>query len=243
MLSRSNALLARTALLGGAGGLLLAIVTSAGIAAERVCPGSSAVMITANLVSAIAAVLLLTATLPSFGVAFEAPPSVVGVSMTRARRRLAMASQAAGGAVAVFAVHWMLESQLRTHPWLREQWPQLVNDGVAVLGALALVWAAAERGRGRFATLAAVAIAIAYVVTAPKWHLDASPIGARAAIGPVQLGVVGRLAVIAALTSALRRGFGGAGAIRALWRDERRGAGPASASPYRRVDADDDRGR
>ncbi len=65
---------------------------------------------------------------------------------------------------------------MTTPYWLAERPPQLVNDGVAALSTLLLVWACARRLDLRF-LVGALVVVTAYRRTAWLWHLDLPPHG------------------------------------------------------------------
>ncbi|MFT3764090.1 MAG: hypothetical protein QM820_00975 [Minicystis sp.] len=155
---------------GALGGLLLALISSAGILAERVAQGDARVVVLADAAAAATAVIVLATTFRSFitpradggsGVPVTGPSRVIG-------------AQALGAVLGVGLVHLALRgSSLRACGWLCEEPRQIVDDLAAVFGALALVWGSARRPVGPFASLAAVAIAALYALTSPRWHLDA----------------------------------------------------------------------
>ncbi len=121
-------------------------------------------------------------------------------------------AQSLGAALGVLAVHLVLRgSALPARPWLSERPPQLVNDLVAVFGALTLIWSCARRPFGVLAGVAALALALGYALTSSRWHLDAPPPSSVRDLATslrsvsIQLGVLGQLACTAIATTTFRR--------------------------------------
>lgn len=155
---------------GTLSGLLLAVISSAGILAERMAQGDARVVMIADAAAAVAAVAVLATTFRRF----VARRSVADHGLVPSSPARVMGAQAVGALLGVAIVHLVLRgSSLVACGWLCEQPRQLVNDLAAVFGALALVWGCARRPVGAFASLAAVAIAALYAFTSPRWHLDA----------------------------------------------------------------------
>lgn len=153
-------------------GLLVAVISSAGILAERVARGDARVVMAATATAAVAAVLVLATTFRPF---LTPPSEADDVPTARPARwpSRVMGAQALGALLGVAIVHLALRgSSLRACGWLCEQPRQLVNDLAAVFGALALVWGCVRRPVGPFASFAGVAIAALYALTSPQWHLD-----------------------------------------------------------------------
>jgi hypothetical protein len=152
--------------------MLVGVVTSAGIVAERVAKGDAPVAVAAIIAAAGATVFLVAAT---FRKLVDAPP-VADASRARGGGwpSRAIPSQALAALLGVVLVHVSLRlSDLGAYAWLCERPRQLVNDLAAAFGALALVWGCARQPVGPLASVGAVAICAVYSLTAPRWHLDA----------------------------------------------------------------------
>lgn len=213
MIDRHAALILRTFAVGALAGLLLALIISATIVGERLFPGDLRVVITANVIAAAAAMLVLLFTFRPFLTWFAADRRAMGRSIQRRRVVATIAAHSAGALVGVALIHLALRgTALPARPWLSERPPQLVNDLVAVFGALLLVWSSARRPFGALFGLGALAIALAYAITSHRWHLDALPpatIAASLRSSSVQLGVLGQLVCVALGTSIFRRRVAG----------------------------------
>jgi hypothetical protein len=149
---------------GFAAALFLALLTSLGIAGERVTAGSPTVAVVANAAATVAAIGALLLTLRARLGSAEAG---------RARPLLLIGPQLAGAAVGVALVHAALRaSPLRPPGALVERPAQFVNDAVAVLALLAVVWGASARPFGLVAVVGGAALVTLYAATASSWHLD-----------------------------------------------------------------------
>ncbi len=181
---------------GALGGLLLAIISSAGILAERVERGDARVVALATAAAAATGVLLLATTFrrslaPLHG-AEEAPAA------SPATPSRVIGAQALGAILGVVAVHLLLcGSPLRSCGWLCEGPRQLVNDFAAVFGALGLVWGCVRQPVGPFASLAAIALAALYALTSPRWHVDAWTVEGSLRSISVQIAVMSQIACTA----------------------------------------------
>ncbi len=147
-------------LVGFGVGLLVALVVSGGIAEERVTLGAPGVVLLANGAMTVAALL-----------------AVVLLMRRRATERNALAvlvPQLVGAVAGVALVHLALRQASGAVPWLSERPAQFVNDAVAVLGLLGLVWACDGGLNVRLLFVAFVAVT-AYRATASFWHLDRAP--------------------------------------------------------------------
>jgi hypothetical protein len=190
------------------GGMLLAVVSSAGILAERVAKGDAPVAIMATIATAGTTVLVVAAT---FRTLVAAPPveAAAGRAPHRGWPSCVIPSQALAALLGVVLVHVAVRlSDLRACAWLCEEPRQLVNDLAAAFGALGLVWGCARRPVGALASLGAVAICAAYSLTAPRWHLDPWGVSLpRGSFGPisVQRAVLMQLACTAVGVSVLYR--------------------------------------
>jgi len=158
---------------GFAAGLLLALLTSVGIAGERVTAGSPAVAILANAVATVAAVVALVLTLRVRTTALSARDD-------RARSLLLLGPQLLGAAVGIALVHLALHASVfGASRVLVERPAQYVNDAVAVMALLAVIWGASARPFGIVCVVGGAALVTAYAATASSWHLD--PMTFRAA--------------------------------------------------------------
>ncbi len=143
-------------------GLLLATFPSAGIAGERVSAGSLGVALVANAAATLAALVVLgiTARVRSSGDA-------------QSRSGLVVALQVVGAAVGVAVVHLALRNiGTGASAELVERPAQFMNDGVAVLAILCVVWGATSEPVALARVVAGSAIVLLYVGTASRWHLD-----------------------------------------------------------------------
>jgi hypothetical protein len=122
-------------------GAALGIVTSGGIVEERLSAGSPHVGVVVNALVTFASILTL-------GLLHRRAPLVARV----------IVPQVAGAALGVLGIHLALRwGWIAGAPWLAERPAQLVNDAVAVLATLMVLWA--------------------YRATGSLWHLDAAPHG------------------------------------------------------------------
>jgi len=138
----------------------LGLVTSAGIVEERLSAGSPAVAVVVNALVSGSAILVLAL-----------------VQRRVHLSSLIVAWQLLGAVVGVLLVHLAVRAGAVPTPyWLAERPPQLVNDTVAVLSTLLLVWACAQRLDLRV-LLTALLLVTGYRVTAGLWHLDLPPHG------------------------------------------------------------------
>jgi hypothetical protein len=139
-------------------GAVLGLVVSAGIVEERVSIGSPSIALVVNVVVSASALLVL--------------------ALVQRRRPLtseAVVLELLGALTGVLLVHLAVGAGVVQAPyWLAEQPPQLVNDLVAVLSTLLLVWACAGRIDLRF-LLGALILVTTYRATAGHWHLDLPP--------------------------------------------------------------------
>lgn len=142
----------------------MASVTSGAIASERLSEGNVRVAAFANVFAVLGAILV----------------SMCAVTKPGFLTAKVVLAQVLGAFFGIFVVHRLLGvyvlDRLPWLSWMEERPPQLVNDAVAALGVLLLVWAFAERMfvRGVVAGLALVAV---YRRTAEMWHLDRAPHG------------------------------------------------------------------
>jgi hypothetical protein len=147
-------------------GAVVAIAASAGLVGERLTRSAPPMVLLANAVATLAALL------------------AIAVMMRRPKgERYALttiAPQVAGALVAIAAVHLVLRYEV-TSPWLSERPAQWVNDGVAVFGLLAIVWACAHQLDARL-LVAVLACVTLYRATSPLWHLDRAPGGSAISI-------------------------------------------------------------
>lgn len=212
MVDRELRLMRRTLAVGLSAGLVFAVIVSSGILVERLAPGNLWVVTLANVIGATASLLVLAFTFRPFLTRFESLTPGPAAALLRRRALAMILAQSLGAALGVLAVHLVLRSSaLPARPWLSERPPQLVNDLVAVFGALALIWSCARRPFGVLAGLAALAIALGYALTSSRWHLDAPPPSSVRDLATslrsvsIQLGVLGQLACTAIATTTFRR--------------------------------------
>jgi hypothetical protein len=144
-------------------GFVLGALASAGLVAERVTGASDWVTGVATL-----------------GLVLAAGAALAGLrSTTRAGKPAVSFASAAACAIAALAlVHVALAlAPASLRAGLVERPAQLVNDVVATLSVLALVWSLTVRSLGaRAAWVALVSIVVtSYRATASLWHLDTRP--------------------------------------------------------------------
>lgn len=212
MIDRDAHLVRRTLTIGALTGLLFAVVISLGILGERLAPGNVWIVTAANVIGATAALLVLAFTFRPFLTRFDAAALPAGSSLQQRRARAMIFAQALGAALGVVGVHLILRSSaLAARPWLSERPAQLVNDVVAVFGALTLIWSCARRPFGALAGLVGLGLALAYALTSSRWHLDAPPPSSALALSAsfrsvsIQLAVLAQLACTAIATTTFRR--------------------------------------
>jgi hypothetical protein len=146
-------------------GLLLATFTSAGIAGERVSAGSLGVALVANAAATLAALVVASLTARA--------RSSDDAHSCSARSKLVVALQVVGAAVGVAVVHLALRALESGHSSaLVERPAQFMNDGVAVLAILFVVWGATSEPIALARVVAGTALVLLYVATASRWHLD-----------------------------------------------------------------------
>ena len=149
-----------------AGGFCVGTVTSAGVLGERLAAGAPRSAVAGDVATTVAAIAISSALSTRWSY--------------RAYARAALAASA--GIVLVHAL-----AATHVAPWMSERPPQFVNDAVAALATLALVFVFARR-RLRVACLAAVtALVGVYAATHAMWHLDHAP---RPLVATVQQCVV-----------------------------------------------------
>ncbi|HEY2509999.1 MAG TPA: hypothetical protein VGI39_04060 [Polyangiaceae bacterium] len=137
-------------------GLLLATLTSGGIAGARLTSGSATVALLANAAVTLAAVVTL---------ALTSRASAAG------RGSQMVLPQVAGATLGVALVHLALGAL--GAPALVERPAQFVNDAVAVAAILLVVWSATPRTVALARAVVGTSLVVLYAVTARRWHLDA----------------------------------------------------------------------
>jgi hypothetical protein len=151
-------------------GWLVALATSAGIAGERLTRAALPMVVLANAVATLAGVLAIVVTMRPMVVLFdgdERPPKLHTFAV--------LGAQLVGAAAGIATVHLVVRHEvLPIAPWLSERPAQWMNDTVAVLGLLSIVWACARGLDARLFVLALVGVTL-YRVTAPLWHVDHAP--------------------------------------------------------------------
>ncbi len=193
---RASCFALRTMAVAFATGLLLALTTSGGIAGERLTRGSFDVALVANAMATVAALLAMVPTMRRILVSFAELDEDETRATRVARRRAAtvVVPQLVGAACGVTLVHLALRHEaLGAFPWLSEKPAQWMNDLVAVSGALALVWAAAQGLEPKLLVAALVGVTL-YRATSPMWHLDHAPGGFSTSIQEL---VVAQLVAVA----------------------------------------------
>lgn len=159
----------RAAWLAFGAGLLLATFTSAGIAGERVSAGSERVALAANAAATLGSimVLILTARALSTGLASS------GHQHARSPSWVVAILQIAGAGLGVALVHLALRGIGHgSSRELVERPAQFVNDAVAVLAILCVVWGAASQPVDLVRVLVGASMVLFYVATAQRWHVD-----------------------------------------------------------------------
>jgi hypothetical protein len=138
-------------------GVALALLTSGGILLERLSLGAPRAGLVVNGVLTLAALLTLGFVEQRVSVRSSAVPQIVGA------------------ALGIVAVHLCLRlGWIAGAPWLSERPAQLVNDAVAVLATLGVVWACAK-GLDLRLLVVTLVLLTAYRATGRFWHLDAAP--------------------------------------------------------------------
>jgi len=132
-----------------ASGLCVGLVTSLGLFGDRLALGSARTAVTADVATTLVAVLVVTRV---------------------SERRRPYVSAALGACAGIVAAHLALGPD-RT-PWMSERAPQFVNDVVAALATLALVFAFARRRLVLACVVATTAFVGVYAATHACWHLD-----------------------------------------------------------------------
>jgi hypothetical protein len=158
-------------------GAVFGAITSAGILEERLSAGSATVGMIVN--------------------AFMTFLSLLALGMIERRRSSArvLLLQLLGATVGIASVHLALRSGWIAVPvWLAERPAQFVNDGVAVFGTLALVWACARRFDLRVLLLALVIVTV-YRASGRFWHLDVAPGGFSVSVQDLILAQFGAVAL------------------------------------------------
>ena len=148
--------------------MLLAAVVGSGIMGDRLAGGNGAIALLANTLATGAALVTLILTFgPVSGAHFNPAVSVADATQGGLSPAAAVAYclvQCAGGMVGVALAHVMFELplfSLSTH--LRSGTSQIVSEGVATFGLLAVIWSASRRRS------AAVPFAVGAYITAAYW--------------------------------------------------------------------------
>jgi hypothetical protein len=159
----------RAAWLAFGAGLLLAIFTSAGIVGERVTAGSLRAALAANATATFAATAVVTMTARALSNG-EASPD----HDARLRLWLVAILQVIGAGAGVAMVHLALRAtRLGSSHDLVERPAQFVNDAVAVLAILCVVWGATAQPIQLERVILGASMVLLYLATAPRWHVDA----------------------------------------------------------------------
>lgn len=167
--------------------LVLGVVSSAGVVAERLTAGDARVAVIATFATAVVAVVAMLALARAPAALARSPGSLAKVA-------LAQGVAVAGG---IGLVHGALALVAPAHVTgvLAEVPVQLMNDGVLGAGLLLLAWShLAASGRVSFGlAMGAFGLLAAYRATASAWHVDAIRFGSLT----VQHFVCVELAVVA----------------------------------------------
>ncbi len=142
-------------------GAVVAVAASAGLVGERMTRSAPPIVLLANAVVTLAAVLAIAVVMRRPKEGRYAPAAIV--------------PQVAGAVFGIAAVHLAVRA-VGTAPWLSERPAQMMNDAVAVFGLLAIVWACAHQLDARV-LVAVLACVTLYRATSPLWHLDRAPGG------------------------------------------------------------------
>jgi hypothetical protein len=158
-------------------GAVFGAITSGGILEERLSAGNPTVGMIVN--------------------AFMTFLSLLALGMVERRRSSGgvLLLQLLGAIVGIASVHMALRAGWIAAPsWLTERPAQFVNDGVAVFGTLAVVWACARRFDVRVLLLA-LFIVTAYRVSGRFWHVDVAPGGFSVSVQDLILAQFGAVAL------------------------------------------------
>ena len=162
--------LARRAVAEGVGtALLLAAVVGSGIMGERLAGGSVGLALLANTVATGAALLTLILTFGTLSGAHFNPAVTLAVATERGLSwpdvPAYVAAQLGGAFLGVAVADWMFElPAFAFSQHVRHGGAQLLSEGVATFGLMAVIW-----GCARQRSSATVAVAVAAYVTAAYW--------------------------------------------------------------------------
>ncbi len=160
---RERAAVRRVGSLGFGWGLLVTLISSAGILVERLTQGDAHLAVAAN---ALTSVVVMGAALALMRLG--ARPNLAaerGVTL--------LASLVLGAVTAIVAVHLALRVGVVAAPvWISERPRQLVNDLVAAFAIVALLWGSSQRPPRLSSVVLALGALTAYRFTAGAWHAD-----------------------------------------------------------------------
>jgi hypothetical protein len=154
-------------------GFAVALVVSCGILTQRIVGTTTATTVAANAATTLAAVVAVLLTVRAYVVSLD--PSRATVSKGEQRASEPFVLQAIGAVGAVILVHAFAAKSLGSHPWLREEPRQFVNDLVGVFGVLAFVWGCAQKPIRTQLMIGGLVLVLGYELTSGCWHLDALP--------------------------------------------------------------------
>jgi hypothetical protein len=202
--TRAENLARRSAALAFGSGLILALLVSAGLIAERLCAGSFDSALLINVLVLCASVIVMTLTSRPRALRFVALTDGGRVDgVVRTRLTLQLLPQAVGALGGIVLAHAALRhSGASALAWMCECPPQLVNDAVAVLGVFAAIWAFATRRVGIALLVTLFALLLCYGVTQTRWHVDHAPFAFETTIQEL---VVGQVLAVATGLFAFRR--------------------------------------
>jgi len=206
---RARTLTLRTLALAFFCTLLLALNTSGGILCERLSLGSPHVAMAAGFAMAVSAGLLLLqtrralsiqfrirASSPSFSRSLFSSESSAGECVYRVQRSAIVGAQGLGALAGMAAVYALTRSgKLAGMPWLWARPTLLVNDLVAVVAIVLLVWSLASQLDTGLLVLALLLMS-AFRWTAQDWCVDGAPVHFRVM---VQHALVVQFAAVALL--------------------------------------------
>jgi hypothetical protein len=136
-------------------GLLLAALTSAGIAGTRMSGGNAVAALAANAIATLAAIAIASHSLRMQSSVSRAGPQIAGAVL---------------GIALVHGALWA--TGIASAHLLVERPAQFVNDVVAALAILCVVWGATSQPADLQRVIAGAAMILLYVATAAHWHLD-----------------------------------------------------------------------
>lgn len=154
----------RLTYLGFAWGLLVTLVSSAGILVERLTQGDARLAVFANALTSVV-VMGAAVALMHLGARSRMAAEKKNVAL--------LASLVLGAGSAIVLVHVALRAGVVAAPaWITEGPRQLVNDLVAASAILALLWGSVKDPPSLSSLMVALGLLSLYRFTAGAWHLD-----------------------------------------------------------------------